>query len=284
MDDAAISTFEKRIKDRVNARNRSIMDVVERQTASLAAMCDQMPDHFSFSDVDDIRVLQNNYLRAILASTAVKHVSLSLSLIESVNKSDFLSYALSARSIVEAVATLRYLLLSKLGPIISRMVQSGEYDGLHVKELIERENTYLRGTRFDWIEFFENGFQPLNERYADWLIDKKKNKQAKKWKPGRTVLEQFSVSTCLEKWAGQEPGVGVLYDLLCDMVHPNIGSVMATMVCDDEKVRFKIRDSDSQGFRLFELSFPALATLAWPELTKLLKILPSLYLPLTDSH
>lgn len=111
------------------------------------------------------------------------------------------------------------------------------------------------------------------------MKEKKKNKAAKKWTPASSGAEQFSVCSCLEKWAAQEPGVGVLYDLLCDMVHPNIGSVMATMVRDGEGLRFAVRDLSSEGFQLFRISFPALVTLVWRELTRLFGILPGLALP-----
>lgn len=80
MDNSAAIAFDKHVKDRVDEQTRSIMSVVERQTRHLAAMCLQMPEHFSFAQSGDIRAVHSNYLRAILASTVAKHVSLSFSL------------------------------------------------------------------------------------------------------------------------------------------------------------------------------------------------------------
>lgn len=147
--------FAEHVKIEVDQQTRSIMTVVEQQTGHLESMLHQMPQHFSLAPTDNIRALHNRYVKAILASTAAKHVSLSLSLIESVNNADFLTYAMAARSAVEVVATLRYLLLTKMAPVIHTMAQSRTYDASQVNELIKYENTYLRGTRFDWVKFFE---------------------------------------------------------------------------------------------------------------------------------
>jgi hypothetical protein len=256
----------------------------EDSTAQLWLALDQMADHFVVAGYDDIREHHNNYVRAILASTSAKQVSLTISLIEAVNRYDFLSYALAARSIVEIVATLRYLLVNKLQPIVHDMASAAQYDSSHVKRLIKEEDVYLRGTRFDWIELFESGFRPLNERYADWLIEKKKDKSAKKWKPGRPApVEQVGTSTCLEKWAHAEAGVGVLYDLLCDMVHPNIGSVMSTMVPQGDRIRFKVRDPSSEGIKLFQYSFSAFASLTGHERSGLYAALLNLFLPIENT-
>jgi hypothetical protein len=83
---------------------------------------------------------------------------------------------MSARAMVEIIATLRYLLVNKLQPIIHEMATAGQYDSTHVRKLMKEENIFLLGTRFDWVEFFENAFRPLNDRYSEWLIEKKKDK------------------------------------------------------------------------------------------------------------
>lgn len=38
-----------------------------------------------------------------------------------------------------------------------------------MRRLMREENVFLHGTRFDWVEFYEKGFRPLNERYSEWL-------------------------------------------------------------------------------------------------------------------
>jgi hypothetical protein len=273
--------FTGEIRDKVDPRTRSIMDTFEKQLISLRSGIDQQSEHYSFSPFKDIRETHNNLIKAILASTGAKYVSLSLTIVESVNKHDFLTYALAARSTIEIVATFRYFMFNKIKPIVHEMASSSHYTAAQVEQLIIQENIYLRGTRFDWNEFFENGFRPLNERYAEWLIEKKKDKNAKKWIPGRSPpVEQTSVTTCLAKWAEDEAGVGTLYDLFCDLVHPNIGSVMSTMVHVGDQLRFRVRDPSSEGFHLFQKSFSAFHVLTSTELTNLIKMLLHLFLPL----
>ena len=273
--------FSNEVRSKVDERTRSMMGVCEKSTAELLSALDAMTDHLLFPPPSDIREAHNNYVRGILASTAAKHVSLMMTLIEAVNKYDFLGYALAARSMVEIVATLRYLLIERVQPTIHEMASAGQYDASHVQRLIKDEDAYLRGTRFDWVEFFEQGFRPLNDRYSEWLGEKKKDRTAKKWKPGSTIpVEQVSVTTCLEKWAGVQPGVGTLYDLLCDMVHPNIGSVMSIMVPHEDRIRFKVRNASSEGYKLFQYSFPAFLSLTEREHARLFYLLMGLFLPI----
>jgi hypothetical protein len=274
-------TFSDEVFAKVgDEETRSLMRRCQQTTAEMSAL-DRLNEGLVFPPPpDDILIVHKNHATAIVASTAAKYFSLTISLIEAVNKFDFLTYALAARSIVELVATLRYLLVEKLDPITQHM--TGAITPEQVRQLLAEEDIYLRGTRFDWNEFLENDFLPLKERYAEWLEEKKKDKNAKKWKPGRTPpIEQVSTATCLEKWARVEPGIGVLYDLLCDMVHPNIGSVMSIMVTDKDQIRFKVRHPSSGGFRLFLSSFPVFMKLTGEEGADLMKRLFRLIL-LTD--
>jgi hypothetical protein len=278
--------FSDEIRKRVDDRTRSVMAVCEEGLPYLWSALDQMPEHFVLATPgDDVRRYHNNYVKAILASTSAKQVSLTLGLIEAVNKYDFITYAMSARAIVEIIATLRHLLLNKLQPIIHEMATASQYDSSHVRRLMKEENNFLHGTRFDWVEFFEKGFRPLNDRYSEWLVEKKKDKSAKKWKPGREApAAQVNVATCLEKWADAEPAVGVVYDLLCDMVHPNIGSFMSITVPSGEGLLYKVRDPGSEGMKLFQYSFPAFMSLTGHEYRRLLKGLLLLFLPLDEEE
>jgi hypothetical protein len=76
-----IITFSDEIRERVNGQTRSIMSTCERTLPLLWSAVDQMPQHFVMSASGDIRDQHNNYVRAILARTAAKQVSLTLGLI-----------------------------------------------------------------------------------------------------------------------------------------------------------------------------------------------------------
>jgi len=47
--------------------------------------------------------------------------------------------------------------------------------------------------------------------------------------PPHPKFEQINVQTCLKHWYKQSPKLEHLYDLLCDLVHPNFGSGLLTM-------------------------------------------------------
>jgi hypothetical protein len=76
----------------------------------------------------------------------------------------------------------------------------------------------------------------------------------------------------------------VLYDLLCDMVHPNIGSAMSVTVPNEDGIRFKVRDPESEGVKLFQYSFPAFMTLTGHEHARLFQSLFALFLPIEDAN
>jgi hypothetical protein len=59
-----------------------------------------------------------------------------------------------------------------------------------------------------------------------------------------------------------------------------IGSVMSTMVFQRDRIRFKVREPSSEGFKLFQYSFSALVTLTDHERYDLFSVLMNLFLPL----
>jgi hypothetical protein len=205
------ASFSDDIISRLDEQTQSLMRVFEQQVVHLTAAIEQQSNHYSMVPHEDIRGQRNQLVAAILASTSAKYVSLSQTIIDSVNKHDFLAYSLAARSMIEIVATLRYFVLEKISTIIHEMAQ-GQYAAAQVKRLIVEENKYFRGTRFDWVD---NGFCSLIDRQAGWAKEKKewekggkKGAEPKKWNPNRSPLvEQVNVTTCLSKWSNDEPGV-----------------------------------------------------------------------------
>lgn len=191
--------FSNDVRERVSAQTASLMNAFEKEQNHLHLVLEELPTHFSLVISDDIRDDHNSLVRAILASTSAKYVTLSMSLVEAVNKYDFLTYALVARSVMEAVAALRYA-LNQMRPIIHEMASTGKYTPEHVRDLLTHERAYLMGTRFDWLEFFQTGFRRLNENYVEGRSDQKQNKKAK-LNPERVPQGQINAYTFIEKWA-----------------------------------------------------------------------------------
>lgn len=270
--------FSDDVRARVNNRTRMVMSAWEDALPHLWSVADRTHGHFVMLTAGDVRVQHNHFVKAILASSAAKLVSQTLALMEAVNRYDFLTYAVSAKALVEITATLRHLVMDKLRPIVEEMVAAGTYNPAQVRRLVDEEALYLHGTRFDWIEYFERGFRPLNERYPEWAEGSET--PARKWRAGyKPPMQQVDVGVCMEAWAAAQPGVGILYDLLCDMTHPNIGSLMGVTVPAREGMRFRIHDPDSEGMMLFQYSFPAFWSLTGHEYKGLLYGLLQLVLP-----
>jgi hypothetical protein len=66
------------------------------------------------------------------------------------------------------------------------------------------------------------------------------------------------------------------------MVHPNVGSMISTMVPDGNQIRFRVRDKSSEGFKLFQHSFPAFMAVTGRENSDLFAVLMALFLPIED--
>jgi hypothetical protein len=85
------------------------------------------------------------------------------------------------------------------------------------------------------------------------------NKKDKQKNIAKGILaEQVNVLTCIEKWAKEEPGVLIAYNLFCDLVHPNIGSSFLVASTNDEGLYFSPSKGESVGSDIFEQSLPLL--------------------------
>lgn len=200
----------------------------------------------------------------------LKTVILNASMVDAANRYDFLSYALAGRSFIEVTATLCYYLHQKLGPVVSRASRVGKITFGELQELVKNEDLLLRGSRFDWERFFAEGFMGLTADYADWMRRRKKEgAKAEKWKAKPLFSPQINAATALEHWAKDDPRIGVIYDLFCDLVHPNIGSTLCIATSRDGGISFQADLSDTFGVKLFELSYGPLQTLIGKEFAEL---------------
>ena len=77
---------------------------------------------------------------------------------------------------------------------------------------------FIRGSRFSWDAFVQGRFDQLSKI------------------PEQEHLVQVNVQTCLQKWYRDSPKLESLYDLMCDLVHPNIGSAFLVVRAQDGKL------------------------------------------------
>ncbi len=255
-------TFDSSVYDKVQEITRKSMSVVEEGMPRLKGTIEKMNQNFVLDETLDGADLHNQYIDAIFCAFLLKLYNLNSSIIYSVNRNDFLTYALVSRSLLENAATVKWYMEKKFSPLFSTLANpqtNAESRGNLFKELIDQEDRLLKAGRFDWESYFTNNLQKLNSDYAQKLENKKKKKKTYKTDP--MVRQQVNALTCIEEWGGKNPNFGVLYDLFCDMVHPNIGSTMCLAVPNEGGISFTIDQEKSTGMRFFDQTFSLLRKL-----------------------
>jgi hypothetical protein len=148
----------------------------------------------------------NAYIDFGISTYAAKLLELFESIELSIENERYLIYAQSGRAIIENIATLRYY--SK-HPDIAAASDAWKNKAL-TDPLLRAANAtldrFLRGSRFSWDAFIEGRFSDLSKI------------------PDQPDQAQINSATCLQKWFIESPKLESLYDLLCDLVHPNFGS------------------------------------------------------------
>lgn len=64
--------------------------------------------------------------------------------------------------------------------------------------------------------------------------------------------------TCLENWGKETPASIVIYNLFCDLVHPNMGSTFLVASINRDGLHFAQSRGSSMGTKIFEQSLPML--------------------------
>jgi len=131
---------------------------------------------------------------------------------ESLLSERYLIYAQSARSILENAATLRYY---SRDSDVTQLRTSEQSSPEMIAAALSKIDLLIRGSRFSWEAFIAGRFDELRAE------------------PDYQELRQTHVQTCLDHWSRESPTVKSLYSLLCDMVHPNLGSSLLVIRTDD---------------------------------------------------
>lgn len=138
---------------------------------------------------------------------------------ESIERGQFVVYAQAARALLENTATLRFVVhkqpLSDLAATWSR----GEANNAQVQAAVRVLEQALRGRAFDWEAFVDGRLDPSASG------------------GGEHAMKPFHIQDCLRSWYKESADIRVLYALLCDLVHPNIGSnLLVLRIAGDQLV------------------------------------------------
>lgn len=218
----------------------------------LSAMAAQMDFPWNQAEKVSPPELHNRYARALVNAYARKFAELAGALKKSIDSREYLVFALAGRSLIETTATLRYYVEKEYKPIFNK----GQLDKDDWVRLINVDDRHLRGGRFDWVSFF-------SRKYEDMLAEVIREMDAKKEKgrvymPPNVVQMQTNVFTCIEHWAKETNGALLVYNLFCELVHPNVGSSFLIASTEADQIHFGSLKGQPIGQTIVEQSLPLL--------------------------
>lgn len=182
----------------------------------------------------------DNHVDLLRGAYTAKARALTRLVTESVNQEAFLAYGLAGRSLIEHAATMRYY-VHRIAQKVEGCVQKGTVTLAELRDLFNEIDRNLRGSRFDWTGFSKGHMSNTEFQVAEGA-------------------RQVNVNTCIQNWVKQEPNIQVLYDMFCDLVHPNIGSTFLVMrLWDGPSLGFSSASTgDAVGWQVFVQTFPGL--------------------------
>lgn len=229
-----------------------LIEALRQGAAHLTAMAKGLEFPWD-QTIEDPRRLHNMYARNLITCYVSKFSDLSHGILEAVECSNFLVYALCARALIETTATLRHYMVEEYRPLLDK----GQLGAEELRRLVEVDDRHLRGTRFDWESFLFRRYAKLKQEAIAHLEAKRKKKTPLVTQED-IIAPQVNVLTCVEKWATELPEVLIAYNLFCDLVHPNIGSTFLVASSSADGLFFSRFRGEPVGRQIFEHSLPIL--------------------------
>jgi len=203
-------------RKRIPDTHQLLLDELEKVLSSLD---DNTQDIYPFRPHPDSPGSYNQYMDFAVSVYADKFKQLYSALASALENEWYLVYAQCARSILENAAVCRYYSFKESLVEMKRCFESGRATEELLRNAMDDLDRFVRGTRFSWDAFIEHRFDELSKT------------------PHQPNLQQVNVQTCLSHWYKDKPRLEHLYNLLSDMVHPNLGSNLLTMrTLDNETV------------------------------------------------
>jgi hypothetical protein len=196
--------------------------------------------------IADLRKRHTMYVRNLVTAYVSKFAELSETILQSVEREQYLTYALCGRALIETTALLRYHVVEEYQPLFF----VGELNDDDLKKLIEIDERHLRGSHFDWQSFLLENYGKMREAAIARLNSKKG-----KGPPLPPGPKPPRIGDCIKSWAREGPAIQIIYDLFCDLVHPNVGSSFLVASIKDFVFYFSPYIGNRVGEQIFEQSF-----------------------------
>ncbi len=231
-----------------------LMELLRKGSQHLVKMAKELAIPWN-PNLKNSRALHNMYARNLITSYVSKFADLSAGVILAIEQENFLTYALCGRALIETTAILRYYMIEQYKPLFDK----GQFGKSEMQQLIDIDDHHLRGGKFDWESFLLQRYSKLKKATVEKL-DRKGQKPASP--PDReTGPQQVRIGLCVEKWGREMPEVLIVYNLFCDLVHPNIGSTFLVASTSSDRLYFSRFRGEPVGRAILEQSFPALMSM-----------------------
>ena len=246
--------FSPAFRKQVSSQLIPLLDRFEEVETILAA---EITETVIWQPPSDLSQLANHYLDMLWVVYISKYHLLCQSLIQALNAENFFVYGMIGRSLIEHTAILRYYVTGKMLPLANVALSQDKISESTIQELIGLLDRHLTGRRFDWNTFLADYFDELEQPQSG------------------TVLKepQVNVLTCLQKWMKDEPAIANLYELFCDLVHPNLGStLLISRLIDKQNIGVGGSVGQPVGLEIFNRTFAQLIALFQEVHTQLMQL------------
>jgi hypothetical protein len=178
-------------------------------------------------------------------ANGVKAVNLCSGIVQSLNESNFLCFAVLFRAFFEQTLLVRQYFSSRLLPMINSCSKKGLVRAEDLSFLIRELHMSIRRSKLDW--------EKLLKGSLDGPVE------------STEVLDQVGLKAAAKQWEKDGAKLGAftptaLYAVLCDVAHPNFGSSLMCMKVDG--FGFARPRQPSTGAKIFGLLHPSLGAVA----------------------
>lgn len=185
------------------------------------------------------------FLEMLWQSNVRRAVALYRGIVESLNESNFLVFAVLFRALFEQVVLLRAYWHHRISPVMAESAKEGVVTTAQLRQLITELHTAVARTKVEWAEILKGNI----------------GQTAGAATPSDTVR----LKAAAKAWTDEVGRLGMftplqLYDLLCDAAHPNFGGTILMM--KDHAFGWANTSDSSIGARTFGLLYPSLAAVS----------------------
>ena len=234
--------FSPSLRQKVSDGVRPSLQSFEEISARLATIS---KGEAIWNPPEDLRELLDRYLEILSIIYLKKYSAFSESIIQALNQENYLLYGLIGRSIIEHAAVLRYYVTNKLAPLARDIFADKIVTDAEAEEFIQWLDKHLAGSRFDWNDYLSDSLQKIKGLKPEMM----------------SQPAQINVITCLKKWGQENEKIIHLYELFCDLVHPNLGSTLLITQIFEERFVVGSQQGESIGLEIVNRTFGELVDL-----------------------